>query len=451
MRRLTLWIVLLIVSASAMLAAAQDPDLPSPDVERCLTADDYSVRVDACTEAIRVEPENADLFSARANAHYMLGDYEAALDNYHVSIRLNPNDALTYHSRGSVRHALGQWNFALADFDRAIQFNSAFVDPHMWRGDVYFQQGYYDQAIQSYTQAIERAPNHAIAYGWRGYLYLLERDYDLALVDFNRALQLNPINAFSLVNRGYLYLQISEYQHAVDDITASIALNDGIEEGSLDLSGALVQRAVAFAELQDYQAALDDIDRALEFDAALMSTLPGVNFYYAAVLFMLEDDAAYEALSDVIDSEVEEYYIRTAYRLRAQIQWWHGDEAAARRDLERASEPGNGRVLVRNTPLTAGTTLDVELVDEQFADIRWRSDGGKLTIEAETTSGDISPVLVLLNRERIPIAMALGDDLTNQTVDMEYVFDQEVYYLEVWYAGAGFGGSSEGTITLTIR
>ena len=57
------------------------------------------------------------------NTKYYLGDYKGAITDYTQAIRLNPDDANAYNNRGNAKDHLGQHFAAIADYDIAIRLN----------------------------------------------------------------------------------------------------------------------------------------------------------------------------------------------------------------------------------------------------------------------------------------------------------------------------------------
>lgn len=64
-------------------------------------------------------PKDADAYSARGNAHDMLGQPSRALDDFNVAIALSPSNAKTYFSRGMIYYKKGDLGRAISDFQKA--------------------------------------------------------------------------------------------------------------------------------------------------------------------------------------------------------------------------------------------------------------------------------------------------------------------------------------------
>jgi tetratricopeptide (TPR) repeat protein len=113
------------------------------------------------TQAIRLDPNNANAYTERGAAYADKGDSDRAIADFTQSIRLDPNDAVAYSNRGTA----------------------------------YDDKREHDRAIADYTQAIRLDPNYTMAYNNRGAAYYDKGDYARARTDWKKALQLDPTNA----------------------------------------------------------------------------------------------------------------------------------------------------------------------------------------------------------------------------------------------------------------
>lgn len=73
-------------------------------------------------DALRRNPDLADVYYNRGNAKEHLGDTKGAIEDYDMAIRLNPEHAYAYNNRGIAKEALGQHEAAEVDFAKARQF-----------------------------------------------------------------------------------------------------------------------------------------------------------------------------------------------------------------------------------------------------------------------------------------------------------------------------------------
>jgi tetratricopeptide (TPR) repeat protein len=122
------------------------------------------------------------------------------------AIKLQPNDAEIYYNRGVAYDNLGQYQSAIKDYNQAIQLRPGYAEAFYNRGTIYSEIGQYQRAIEDFNQAIRLQPNDAEAYHGRGFAYDKLGRYQRAIEDYNQAISLQPNDANTYNNRGINYL-----------------------------------------------------------------------------------------------------------------------------------------------------------------------------------------------------------------------------------------------------
>ena len=67
---------------------------------------------------------------------FKAGDKQGAIANYNQAIKLNPNRAEIYYNRGITYRFLGDNQYAINDFTKVLQLNPRVVDAYTQRGIV---------------------------------------------------------------------------------------------------------------------------------------------------------------------------------------------------------------------------------------------------------------------------------------------------------------------------
>jgi lipoprotein NlpI len=156
-------------------------------------ASDYAIA--DCTQAILREP-TARGHSNRGNAYYVKGDNDKAIADYSEAIRLNPKDAAVFSHRGSAYLAKGQHDRAIADYSQAIQLNPKDATAFNNRGNAYYANGDHERAIADYNQVIQIDPKNARSYLNRGLANLYLGASAKAQADLNQASALDPNDVY---------------------------------------------------------------------------------------------------------------------------------------------------------------------------------------------------------------------------------------------------------------
>ena len=118
------------------------------------TVDDRRRAIADYTEAIRLDPKNAETYKQRA---YVRGQWpegrkkEAA--DYTESLRLKPDES-TYMQRAPVYDILGEYDKAIADYGEAIRLGEGFLG-YVQRAGLYARMHEWDKAIADYTTILK--------------------------------------------------------------------------------------------------------------------------------------------------------------------------------------------------------------------------------------------------------------------------------------------------------
>ncbi|MCA1990707.1 MAG: tetratricopeptide repeat protein [Coleofasciculus sp. S288] len=185
------------------------------------------------------------------------GDYQGAIADFTQALQLNPNDADTYYNRGYVHHTLGNYDKAITDYTEAIRLNPDFAQAYSNRGYAYFVSEKYKEAIADCSKAISLNPDNDTAYISRGNARDELGEHQAALADYEQALRINPNNAMAYYNRGLTRNRLNQHQAAVDDYTETIRIQPTFAE-------AFYNRGITYFHLNKAEEAVKDLKKAAE-------------------------------------------------------------------------------------------------------------------------------------------------------------------------------------------
>jgi tetratricopeptide (TPR) repeat protein len=182
------------------------------------------------SEAIGRDPENEELYNARADAFRLLGRVSDALADEEKYLELNPGiansassmqvnsaDAESYLNRGNAYYDIRAYDRAIADYSEAITINSEFGAAYERRGSASQEKGDYDRAIMDFTAAIKLEPNEPHFYNDRAWAYFKAGNAALGLPDVERSLELQPSDADALYVRGHIFESVGRKEEAIAD------------------------------------------------------------------------------------------------------------------------------------------------------------------------------------------------------------------------------------------
>ncbi len=76
-----------------------------------------------CNEALKLYPEDVELYYWKATIEFNLEEYEQALKDYDKAIAMKPDASDIYVMRGMVKSVIGDRDGAMADYNHAIKLN----------------------------------------------------------------------------------------------------------------------------------------------------------------------------------------------------------------------------------------------------------------------------------------------------------------------------------------
>lgn len=155
----------LLVSA-LLFAMAPSPSFAQQDRDWDACASnrgDPDDSIAACTRLIRSGKESkADLSIIYQNRGYQRGrknDTDAAIADYSEAIRVNPRNAQAWTNRGARLQRKKEFQRAIADHTEAIRLDPNHKDAWYNRGNVYQEMGDRQRAIADYRQALKVNPD----------------------------------------------------------------------------------------------------------------------------------------------------------------------------------------------------------------------------------------------------------------------------------------------------
>ena len=157
-----------------------------------LKTGDHELAIASFTNAILLDPPNAEYHLHRAAAWEAMRDLDNALADYDAAVRLDQTNIATFRARGLLWHRRGEVERALADLDRAIRLSFSDAKLYRDRGMIWYEMGRYNRAIADFTHAIRLDPNFASAYVSRGQAFQKKGDPVTAAINFEKAVSRDP-------------------------------------------------------------------------------------------------------------------------------------------------------------------------------------------------------------------------------------------------------------------
>jgi tetratricopeptide (TPR) repeat protein len=207
------------------------------------------------TEAVRLDPANADAFRERAALALRRGDPRRAADDFTEALRLEPGVAAAHLGRGQARLKLGRLDQAIEDFTEATRLAAWDWQPWYRRGLAHAARKEHEQAVADFTEVIRLAPEQPDGYLQRALAYTQLGQLDRAIADYTEQIRLNPQSPAAYNFRGRLYAR--QGNHAA-------AVADHLRASELDPGNANTHSRLAWIWATCPEAAIRDGARAVE-------------------------------------------------------------------------------------------------------------------------------------------------------------------------------------------
>ncbi len=187
---------------------------------------------------------------------------EAAVDACEEALRLDPEYALAHavlaHARSLlVREGVGTADVPLASIRRALQLSDDDALIHQCHAAVQGNLSQTPEAVRAWERALALDPNSAAARAGLGIALIYMRQPDRALDNIDQALRLSPRDPLTyhwLANRGLACALLDRWDEALEAAQASVQ-RTGSQAGyvvlatSLAKAGRLVEAGAAYEEL----------------------------------------------------------------------------------------------------------------------------------------------------------------------------------------------------------
>ncbi|MCY7272928.1 MAG: tetratricopeptide repeat protein, partial [Phormidesmis sp. CAN_BIN44] len=208
------------------------------------------------TRALRLEPSNADAYTARADAR-LDEDAAGAFDDYTQALRIDSKNINAYSGRSFIKEQRFDYGGALQDLDQAIQLESNNSDFYLRRSKIRTVQEDYRGAIADATQAIRLVPESDASYATRCYSRARGlNDFKGALADCDKAIHLEGKSIIGFSSRCYVRANLGD-KKAIEDCDRALELDP-------EYSDVYGNRGLAHAALGNKKAALADLQKAAE-------------------------------------------------------------------------------------------------------------------------------------------------------------------------------------------
>lgn len=264
----------------------------------------YDKAIEALKEAIKIKPDNTDIYKLLGSAYGNLKQYEKSLESYKDALKLKPDDAGIYMNLGFAYRDLKQYDKAVEAFKEALKLKPDDANIYGSLGLAYKKLTLYQEAIEAFKSAIRIKPEYTNAYKdlWSVY-HKLDHD-DKAIEYLNETIMQHPdiaeprywLGVSSYINGkledainhleialnlyrkslnkqgeantisalGEIYMKLGKDIYAINNFQKALTLYEELKDLK-GLAGVFYDMAlVYYSQLSDYDTALQYFQKALK-------------------------------------------------------------------------------------------------------------------------------------------------------------------------------------------
>jgi len=219
----------------------------------------YRAALESFENAISKQNNLYEAWREKARLLYTYQSYPDALNAINEAIKLDPNDLNLYLIASNILIASEDYSQAKNSLDTAINLAQD-RQPMLYaqRGNILAYDKKFDEAEADFNKAIELEPNSSNGYSYRAnFYYNHKEDIDKAEADYAKAIELDSNYAETYLYRANMRLNWENYQGAIDDYNQIIQILG-------DNTGATVYylKASALTKLNQISEAITNLEKA---------------------------------------------------------------------------------------------------------------------------------------------------------------------------------------------
>jgi tetratricopeptide (TPR) repeat protein len=178
---------------------------------------------DAAQEALRLDPDDANVRLALARIYAGRGQTAQALEEVRTARALDPNSDGPMRLLATILAEDGQTEAALVEARRAVERRPRFASNHDVLGWVYYHAGRWLDAAEAYRRVTELEPDNPWAFQMLGSMRHLAGDLDGAAAAYTEAIRLAP-DARAWANLGYVNYDRDRMNEALEAYDEAVRL-----------------------------------------------------------------------------------------------------------------------------------------------------------------------------------------------------------------------------------
>lgn len=188
------------------------------------------------TEAIAVDSRQDQAYFERSKANIKKNDWIGATEDLAEAIRLKPGNPPYHRAQALLRSKRKNFSGAVEDYERILDLlRQGDYDPikypemnearlTLFRGQAKFYSGDTEGGLEDINKVIKRNRRSSLPYLFRADVKFAQGLYDSALVDYGKAIKMDPNEPANYFHRGLFYYSQEKLPEALGDIDKGLRL-----------------------------------------------------------------------------------------------------------------------------------------------------------------------------------------------------------------------------------
>ncbi|WP_116107033.1 tetratricopeptide repeat protein [Lewinella sp. IMCC34191] len=278
--------------------------------------------IDRLSEAIRQDPNNANLYGQRASMYYDLDNFDYAIQDLEKALSIDSTNINLHYNLADVYLDYYRSRLALRTLERAVALDPDRLETRLRIAEAQLILKQYEDATGSLNQAVRIDPRNPEAYYLLSQVFAETGDTVRAINSAEEATQIDP----DMIDA---YLMLGELQAARGNPRAESYYDAAVDINPDDV--------VAIHARADYYRDQGDLDRAIaQYRRASTIDRQYVAGNFNAGLLLMEQDSLQRAYNEFNITIMNDPVHARAFFYRGYASELMDDADAARRDYETA-------------------------------------------------------------------------------------------------------------------
>lgn len=169
-------------------------------------------------QAIKLEPNNPEIYILLGDAYLEQGDGSKAISNYEKATDLDKTSVKAILRSGQLYGRAKNYSLALDYYKKAESIDSTFAPAYREKAELYYRSGQYERAIQQYEKYLSLNDNISARSRYASFLYVSKK-YTDAIKEISTIQKADTSNAILYRLLGYSYYETGDYAKGMESIT----------------------------------------------------------------------------------------------------------------------------------------------------------------------------------------------------------------------------------------